>query len=211
MAPEALLFFVRYPEPGRAKTRLIPRLGPAGAAHVYRRVAEEVAREVARFSRPDLVRAALVDPPERLEEARSWLGGAFEAVPQARGDLGRRLSAAFGWAFERGAGPVVAMGTDCLDLRGDLLAEAFDALSTMDAVLGPALDGGYYLIGLSRPIPEVFEGIPWSTDRVTGAALERLARRGATCRMLPPLRDLDTPEDLDALLPRWGPVLGGNT
>ncbi len=208
MAPEALLFFVRYPVAGEAKTRLIPRLGPEGAAKVYRLIAEEVAGEVRRFPRPDLIRVAFVEPPERLEEARGWLGKGFEFEPQARGDLGERLTDAFNWAFGKGAGRVVVIGTDCLDLRGNLLQEAFEALMQNDAVLGPALDGGYYLIGLSRPLPEVFEGIPWSTEKVSRAALERLGRCKATCKLLPPLRDLDTPEDLDALLPRWGEVLG---
>jgi rSAM/selenodomain-associated transferase 1 len=205
---ETLLLFVRYPEAGRVKTRLIPRLGPEGAARVYRRMAEAVAKEVEALERPGLARLALVEPAERLEEVSRWLGPGFAALPQVEGDLGKRLQAGFAHAFAGGSERVAAIGADCLDLSRGILEEAFDRLRGCDAVLGPALDGGYYLIGLARPMPELFREMAWSTAGVLQATLERIGRAGARASLLPALRDLDTPEDLEALLPRWRHILG---
>ncbi len=213
IAAESLLIFFRFPEAGRVKTRLIPRLGPEGAAALYRRLAEHVLRQARLVSRSRLACAAFVEPPEKLEEARRWIGPEWAergwlVLPQGGEDLGRRMAAAFEWAFASGARRAVAIGTDCLDAGAETLDAAFEALSSADAVLGPALDGGYYLLGLARMIPEVFHGIEWSTARVLEATKIRLAAAGASFRELATLRDLDTPEDLDALLPRWGEVLG---
>jgi len=204
---EVLLLFVRYPEAGRVKTRLIPALGADGAAALYERMAGEVAAHVARLRRPALRRVALVEPPERVAVVGQWLGEGFAAVAQADGDLGARLTAAFSAAFAGGARRVVAIGSDCLDLTPELLHEAFDALCRVDAVVGPALDGGYYLIGLGRAIPAAFAAVPWSSPDTLTATLDRLQAAGAAVHLLRSLRDLDTPGDLDALLPRWGALL----
>jgi len=204
---EALLLFVRYPEAGRVKTRLISALGAEGAAALYERMAGEVAARVAKLRRPGLRRVALVEPPERVAAVGEWLGEGFTAVPQADGDLGARLTAAFAAAFDGGARRVVAIGSDCLDLTPELIHEAFDTLGRVEAVVGPALDGGYYLIGLGRAIPAAFAAIPWSSPDTLTATLDRLQGAGASLHLLPRLRDLDTPGDLDALLPRWGALL----
>jgi hypothetical protein len=207
VACEVLLLFLRYPEAGRVKTRLIPALGAAGAAALYERMAGEIARRVAGLRRPGLRRMALVEPAEQAVVVREWLGDRFAVAPQVEGDLGVRLTAAFAAAFAAGAERVVAIGSDCLDLTTELLGEAFDALGRVDAVAGPALDGGYYLIALRRPIPAAFAAIPWSTPDTLTVTLDRLQGAGASLYLLPPLRDLDTAEDLDALLPRWGALL----
>jgi rSAM/selenodomain-associated transferase 1 len=204
---ETLLLFVRYPEAGRVKTRLIPALGADGAAALYERMAEAIARRIGGLRRPGLRRVALVEPAQRLAAVGAWLGDGFAFDAQVEGDLGVRLGAAFAAAFEDGARRVVAIGSDCLDLTPELLGEAFDALDRMDAVVGPALDGGYYLIGLRRPIPAAFAAIPWSSADTLATTLDRLQDNGASVHLLRPLRDLDTPADLDALLPRWGTLL----
>jgi len=205
---EILLLFVRHPEAGRAKTRLIPALGAAGAAGLYRRMASLVAAEAGRLVRPGLGHVALVEPPEQVGEVGCWLGSPWQALPQAAGDLGVRLATAFNDAFTTGASRVVAMGTDCLDLDAPLLGRAFDHLTDHDAVVGLATDGGYYLLGLSRPVAGCFDQIPWSTAETLAATRARLAAAGCTVAELAPLRDLDTPEDLAALAPRWGARLG---
>jgi len=204
---EVLLLFVRYPEAGRVKTRLIPALGVEGAAALYERMAGEIAGRVAGWQRPGLRRVAVVEPPERTEAIREWLGEGFVAAPQAAGDLGDRLTAAFASAFATGAARVLAIGSDCLDLTPAYLGEAFDALHRVDAVLGPALDGGYTLIGLRRPIPAAFAAIPWSSPDTRTVTLDRLQGAGASVHLLKPLRDIDTADDLDALLSRWQHVL----
>jgi len=208
---EVLLLFVRYPEAGRVKTRLIPALGADGAAALYERMAGEVAARVAKLRRPGLRRVALVEPPEQVAAVGEWLGEGFTAVAQADGDLGARLTAAFAAAFAGGARRVVAIGSDCLDLTPELIHEAFDALGRIDAVVGPALDGGYYLIGLGRAIPATFTAIPWSSPDTLTVTLDRLQGAGASVHLLPQLRDLDTPGDLAALLPRWGALLRPST
>jgi len=205
---EILFLFVRHPEAGRAKTRLIPALGAEGAAALYRRMAAGIAAEAGRLVRPGLGHVALVEPPERVGDVGSWLGSPWSPWPQAAGDLGVRLAAAFDDAFARGARRVVAMGTDCLDLDADLLGRAFDHLGDHDAVVGPATDGGYYLIGLTHPVAGCFEQIPWSTAETLDTTRARLAAAGCTVAELAPLHDLDTPDDLAALAPRWGARLG---
>jgi rSAM/selenodomain-associated transferase 1 len=207
VAGEVLLFFVRYPEAGRVKTRLIPALGAEGAAALYERMAAAIAARVGALRRPGLRRLALVGPREQRAAVGAWLGDGFVVEAQVDGDLGVRLAAAFASAFAGGARRVVAVGSDCLDLTSELLGEAFDALGHVDSVIGPALDGGYYLIGLRRPMPGMFAGIPWSTPDTRTVTLDRLNAAGASVHLLPPLRDLDTAEDLKALLPRWGAVL----
>ncbi|UCF67281.1 MAG: TIGR04282 family arsenosugar biosynthesis glycosyltransferase [Acidobacteriota bacterium] len=197
---ELLLVFVRSPRPGRVKTRLIARLGAHGAARLYRELAEQVARQAGRLERPGLVQRAVVDPPGAIEEVSAWLGPRFEAVAQRAGDLGERLSGAFEEAFDEGARRVVAIGTDCVDVTPVLLGEAFDELMRADAVLGPALDGGYYLIGLARPFPSAFERIPWSSERTLQVTRERLSDAGARIALLPALRDVDDEADLDLLI-----------
>ena len=102
-----------------------------------------------------------------------WLGPDLACLPQARGDLGARLESAFAAAFADGATAVLAMGTDCPGLTTDRLRAALAALAASDLVLGPATDGGYYLIGLARPAPELFAGVPWGTERVLAATLAR--------------------------------------
>lgn len=201
---EILLLFVRFPEAGRAKTRLIPALGADGAAALYRRMATEVAAEAGRLARLGLGHRALVEPPERVGEVGRWLGPRWQAVAQAAGDLGARLSAAFDDAFAAGATRVVAIGTDCLDLDTDLLGLAFDHLGDHDAVVGPATDGGYYLIGLAHPVASCFEAVPWSTSETLSVTRARLAAADCTVAELPELCDLDTPDDLAALAPQWG-------
>jgi rSAM/selenodomain-associated transferase 1 len=122
---------------------------------------------------------------------------------QRGADLGQRLTAAVTDAFTDGAGPLLVIGTDAPTLTGDHLTAAFTALEGHDVALGPALDGGYYLIGLREPHTSLFTLGPdvWSTDRVL-AATRALARgERLSVGLLPPLRDLDTPEDAAALLP----------
>ena len=195
---EAIFLFLRYPEAGKAKTRLIPELGAERAAEVYRKMAEQVATLVREFDRPGLLKVAYYDPADKGEEIRQWLGEGFHLVAQPDGDMGRRLEDAFVGGFRKGARRIVALGTDCVELTEEILSEAFEALYLSDAAIGPALDGGYYLMGLNRPCHSVFRGIPWSTDKTLRETLARLRGCGLNVRLLPPLTDIDTPEDLRA-------------
>ena len=207
IAGDALLLFTKQPEPGRAKTRLIPALGEEGAAELHARLARHAADLARMIPIVPLRRVACVAPPAWCEQAPSLLGEGLEIWPQCEGNLGERLQAAFRRAFDEGASRVAVYGSDCPDLRADLIEQAFRALRTHDACFGPAEDGGYYLLGLGRPMAAVFEDVPWSCAETGRVTLERLAAERAWVHHLPPLHDLDRPEDLGALRARHPSLL----
>jgi len=196
---EHLIVFTRYPEPGRTKTRLIPGLGAAGAALVQRQMTEHSLRtvRVIQQQRPLQVWVCYAGAEEAA--FRDWLGEDWNYLPQAEGDLGDRMVAAFRHAFSHNAERVITIGIDCPDITPALLTEALDQLHSQDLVLGPASDGGYYLIGLQRVIPSLFKAMDWGTDRVLADSLSRAAAAGLDIAQLTTLTDIDYPEDL----PRW--------
>ncbi len=207
---EALVLFVRAPVPGQTKTRLARAIGPERAAEVYRRMAEAVFRmalEASADRRRLLVWAA---PGERAHEVQRWLSAAcrddaahFEIRAQPDADLGARLSAAFEDAFAAGAKRVVVVGSDCMELGVVECAQAFVALEDHDAVIGPALDGGYYLLGLRRHRPRIFEDIAWGSASVGAQTLSRLRAERATVALLRVLSDIDTGPDLERAAVAW--------
>jgi uncharacterized protein len=115
---------------------------------------------------------------------------------QGQGDLGARMAAAFQNSFDSGIDKVAIIGTDCPDLKAEIMSKAFDELDRSDLVLGPAQDGGYYLIGLRRSLPELFEGINWGTDEVLAQTRTITQNLGLNIAELPTLTDIDRPEDL---------------
>ncbi|MBW2059251.1 MAG: TIGR04282 family arsenosugar biosynthesis glycosyltransferase [Deltaproteobacteria bacterium] len=194
--PDRLIVFTRYPEPGKTKTRLIPSLGPRGAAELQRRMTEHTmarARELRRI-RPLHIEIRYDGGAEHL--VRTWLGPGFSYQSQGGGDLGRRMAVAFRDAFLDGADRVVLVGTDCPDLTENHLGEAFDSLKKTDVVLGPARDGGYYLIGLRQARADLFLDMPWGTEKVLERTRQVAEGLGASVRLLEALGDMDRPEDL---------------
>ncbi|BDG10007.1 TIGR04282 family arsenosugar biosynthesis glycosyltransferase [Anaeromyxobacter paludicola] len=188
----------KAPIPGFAKTRLIPRLGPEGAAALHALLLERTARAVLAAGFDE---AALWCAPDRhapgLDAVRRLPGLALRDQPE--GDLGARMRAAF--EAHLAAGPVVLVGTDCPALGPAELAAARGALwDGAEVVLVPAEDGGYAAIGLSRLHPSLFDGVPWGSSAVLAETRARIARLGWRCRELPPERDVDLPEDLEWLL-----------
>ncbi|WP_242140636.1 TIGR04282 family arsenosugar biosynthesis glycosyltransferase [Sphingomonas sp. TREG-RG-20F-R18-01] len=188
MAIPRVVLFTRYPEPGRAKTRLIPALGPEGAAALHRRLTEHTLAAVRASDLPHELRVTGAPPDAFLE----WLGP-VEIADQGEGDLGERLERA-GPPY-----PTLFIGADAPDLSADLLVQASQALLNRTAVIGPAEDGGYWLLGLAQPITGIFRDIAWSSDRVFNQTISRLAATGVTPELLPRLSDCDRPEDLE----RW--------
>lgn len=196
-----ILVFTRYPEPGKAKTRLIPALGAVGAAALHRELAERAVNGVRRATRLLLAKLHILFEGGSLPLMEEWLGLGTTYAPQAGGDLGARLIAATNDAFRRGADEIVVMGSDCPDLNELILRGAFEALGTYDMVIGPAADGGYYLIGLRasscrQAIPAVFQGLEWGSDSVYERTLEIARHCGLSVFSLPELGDIDRPEDL---------------
>jgi rSAM/selenodomain-associated transferase 1 len=201
---DVLLVFVKHPQPGAAKTRLIPTLGPENAADLYRVLAEEEIRGT-RPQGDEYRRLFFFAPEEASAEVEGWLPGE-RLLPQLGADLGARMSAAFAAAFAGGARRAAIVGTDVPWVSREVVLVAFAALDGHDVVLGPAQDGGYYLMALSRHRPALFEGIAWSTPGVLAATAERAGALGLSVSLLEPLRDIDTIEDLRAEWPRLRPL-----
>ncbi|MBI4230214.1 MAG: TIGR04282 family arsenosugar biosynthesis glycosyltransferase [Planctomycetes bacterium] len=194
--PDTLLVFARYPEAGKVKTRLARDLGVRRALAVYRSLLRRTLDlAIARDTAGQRVRIR-VAPARRLESFRSGPGRRLPCLAQSGGDLGNRLRRAFEHAWREGSRRIVVIGSDCPGLTARHLDRAFRELRAADAVLGPARDGGYYLLGLSRPAGRVFDRIPWSTDRVLATTLARMRRLRLTHRLLGTLRDVDTAADL---------------
>ena len=207
MSERALVVFVKHPRPGAVKTRLAASIGPEAAADLYRALVERVL-EATTPEPGDYERLVFFDPPGALAEMRAWLPG-VRLLPQEGDDLGARMADAFARAFARGARRVAIVGTDVPGVARETVLEALSALDAADVALGPAEDGGYCLLALREPRPELFSGIAWSTPTVAAETRSRAAASGLTVRELPALRDLDTLEDLRGLWPRLEGLLEG--
>ena len=191
-----LIVFTRLPRPGETKTRLIPALGRDGSAAIHDRLARHAIGRASGY--------VLRHPATRLEirvaggkpvEARTWLGkGRWRG--QGGGDLGARMARASSETFDAGSSKVVIIGTDCPRLDDETIASAFDALDRSDVVFGPAVDGGYYLVGLSERCPELFGGVTWGSGGVLARSLENARALGLHCHLLGMLPDVDLPGDL---------------
>jgi rSAM/selenodomain-associated transferase 1 len=210
---ESLILFARPPVPGRVKTRLIPALGESGATHLYEAFLKDAAR-MAIAVRRDRPRAGLT--AEWAEHGGiealpldSWLPGPFMHRAQSRGDLGARMAAALGRRIAY-CGRAVLMGTDFPDLPPEIAAKSLESLEEMEnskpgsrcAVLGPARDGGYYLIGVNAVAAGMIPALDWGGDGVFDAQKKILESLGFRVHILPEWRDVDSPEDLDALRER---------
>lgn len=189
-----ILIFAKAPAAGRVKTRLIPALGPQGAAELHARLLGEV---VARLSAARIAPIELwCDPdPAAVPFARLARAYGLTCHRQQGADLGERMRRAAAEALGRGA-PVLLVGTDCPPLDGAYVASALAAMAGQDAVLGPAEDGGYVLLGLRRAAPELFADLPWGTEQVAAITRERMQGLGWRWAEQPALWDLDRPADL---------------
>ena len=196
MTRNRLVIFTRYPEPHTAKTRLIPALGPDGAA----RLQGDLTRHTLAWVR-ELAEGFPVSVEVRFEggdtqKMATAFGNGFPYRPQGPGDLGCRMELVFAEAFLEGAERIVIIGADCPEITTELIRESFERLAACDLVLGPATDGGYYLIGLRRREPRLFTDIPWGTERVFEETLRRANELSLKVSHLKTLSDVDRPQDL---------------
>ncbi len=200
----ALVVFAKAPIPGQVKTRLCPPLTPDEAATLHGSfVLDTVERTKAATRRFDLpVDRYLACAPSsdhaffKIMEARQGI----RLIDQMGDGLGERMAGVFDRLFARGYQSVVLVGTDVPTLPLDEYQRAFSLLKSHDLVLGPARDGGYYLVGLTRPEPGLFTGIPWSTDHVLRTTEEKARSLGLAMALTAPWRDADTIDDLTALI-----------
>ena len=196
-----LIVFGRYPRVGMTKTRLIPALGPAGAAALQKRLAEKTVATARQAAMRIGARLVFCHDGGNAQQLCQWLGGRpIRYLAQAAGDLGRRMHLAMQRAFDVGARRVVLVGTDIPGLTTEMLEEAFSALHEKDLVFGPSIDGGYWLVGMAKP-ENIFAGIVWSRPDVLEKSLALARKKGMTSHLLAPLNDLDTPDDLAR---EWG-------
>lgn len=196
MKRQHLIIFTRYPQPGRTKTRLIPAVGSEGAAALQR----DMTRHVIGIARQCEERSG-VSIEVRFEggdatQMESAFGSGLLYREQGPGDLGDRLQRAFADASGGGAERIIAIGADCPEITGQLLEDAFQRLTSRDLVIGPASDGGYYLIGLRRPEHALFADVSWGEKQVLEQTLCRARQLSMTTDQLEMLSDVDRPEDL---------------
>ena len=196
-----LILFTRYPEPGTTKTRMIPELGTEGAALLQRQMTEHIFSSVTRFAGLQSIGVQVRYEGGSQKLMRAWLGTKFDYRPQGHGNIGIRMSRALGDGFEDGCPAVVIIGSDIPDISSDILESAFNGLANQELVVGPAADGGYYLIGMRRSAmnranPQIFEGIQWGTDAVLSQTLAIARDLKLKYCLLDTLKDVDRPEDL---------------
>lgn len=200
-AAPAALVLARAPRPGRCKTRLEPLLGPEGCARLQAALIRRTARWAVAVA-PDAAFVA-VDPPDGEADIRPLVPAGTRLFPQAAGDLGERLAAATAAVFDVHSGPLLTVGTDLVRLHaGHAAAALADLRAGCHVTIGPTLDGGYYLIGLSEPRPRLF-ALPsevWGGPEVWTATIAAAQADGLGLGLLRAERDLDTPADARALL-----------
>jgi len=205
MSRYTLIVFLKRPRAGEVKTRLARALGAPLAARLYRVLAEaEVANTAPTGAEYD--RLFAFAPADAGVELNAWFPGNVW-LPQEGRDLGERMAGAMETAFDRGAERVAIIGSDVPWVSRELVLKAFAALDEHDVVLGPARDGGYYLIALAQPASGIFESIAWSTDTVASETLRRVAQRGWTHGLLETLPDIDTVDDLRSEWHRVEPLI----
>jgi rSAM/selenodomain-associated transferase 1 len=194
MKPVHILIFAKAPLPGRAKTRLVPVLGEAGAAQLALRLFQ-LALQQAQAAAIGPVELCMSPAPDAPEWAGTPIPDGIETSDQGEGDLGERMARAARRCIEHGEA-VLLTGTDCPELTAARLSEAARQLATHDAVLYPAADGGYPLLGLRGFHPGLFRDMPWSTGTVARLTLERMAELNWRVWTGETLHDIDTPADL---------------
>lgn len=197
-----LIIFSRFPEVGRTKTRLIPALGPQGAADLQTQMTESIVHTAQRACERWGARLEICFWGGDRTMMAQWLGSEFHYQHQGPGNLGEKMARAFQRSFDQGSDRTVIIGSDCPSLTPEDMGQAFRTLERKDLVLGPATDGGYYLIALRRSHPELFQNIAWGTDQVFAQTLAIALHWGLSVGYLPPRNDIDRPEDLWCAWPR---------
>jgi rSAM/selenodomain-associated transferase 1 len=187
--------FARAPVPGRVKTRLVPALSPDDACELYRAFLGDL------FERLGPVKShkTVFLDGEPAETVRATMPKSWGLVPQADGDLGARMASAFASLLDRPGRRAVLIGSDSPDIPLVHIRHAFQKLRHRDVVIGPAMDGGYYLIGMHAPAPGIFDGVRWGESSVLMQTVERIEKAGLTLSLLPPWYDVDDEASLSLL------------
>ncbi len=196
--------FVKPPIPGHVKTRLARSIGNKAACKIYRRLADSIVDQIKASGIP---MAIFFDGEDSSKLPESWRKDSVICQKQTGDNLGKRMVEAFARLFAEGIEQVVLIGSDIVGLDSGYLVKAFDQLNTHDMVIGPALDGGYCLVGFNMEQfkSELFEDTPWSTDMVLELTLKKAATAGLSTALIDALQDIDTIDDLHSkysMIPR---------
>jgi rSAM/selenodomain-associated transferase 1 len=192
--PNRLIIFVKNPELGKVKTRLAQTIGNEQALHIYLRLLDHTQTISSKVAANRAVYYT-----DFIDTNDLWPEAQFQKYLQTGNNLGERMKNAFATAFAEGFKKVVIIGSDCPQLNQAHIAEAFDLLSAHEVVIGPAVDGGYYLLGMKRLIPELFTNKIWSTPKVLSQTIADFERLHLSYYRMETLRDIDTAEDLNIL------------
>ena len=186
-----LIIFVKNPVKGRVKTRLAITIGDDKALEIYKKMLVytlKISKEL------DCKKAVFYS--DKIDEHDMWHKAGFDQFVQRGNDLGERMHNAFRYAFSQNFSRVVIIGSDCLELEKEMMEKAFQALMDNDVVLGPAKDGGYYLIGMKKLYPALFQNKQWSTSQVFQNTMKDIGRLKIRTKLLPVLSDIDEEKDL---------------
>lgn len=190
-----LIIFTRYPEPGKAKTRLIPAIGAQAAAQLQRQMTEYTLAQALQLQNQGFLTIEVRFTDGSLALMQNWLGTQVAYHAQGGGDLGARIANSLTVAFTNGNQRIAVIGTDCPELTAELIKSAFEQLNDCDVVLGPAVDGGYYLIALKQ-LHTLFSGIDWGSSQVLQQTVTIAQKLNLSIAYLPRLVDIDRPDDL---------------
>ncbi len=198
---DQLILFTRYPRPGKVKTRMVPALGETGAARLHDKLTRRCLDRLLPLCANGEISFSVFYTGGSRRRMQAWLPG-VSLVRQTGTDLGKRMIAAFSHARTRGKKRILLMGSDCPDLSAAVIRQGLTALRHHDLVIGPAHDGGYYLIGIgSRYAPAdlhpLMDTIAWGTANVLADTIARIKNAGISYALLPLLHDIDRPEDLE--------------
>lgn len=190
----ALIIFLRYPKTGEVKTRLAKTTSSEFAVKFYKTCSEKIITDVKKLN--SINRFVFFSNKEENIQVKKWLGGKLFYSPQEGDNLGSRMENAFEKVFSSGAEKAVIIGTDVPDLSKNIIEEAFKTLDDNDIVIGPSKDGGYYLLGMKKIYPELFNGIEFSTNTVFNETINQIEKLNLSFCTLPELQDIDTEDDL---------------
>lgn len=186
-----LIIFLKAPRLGTVKTRLAKEIGASAACAAYKKLVGLLIGNLRALPAVEL----RFSPDDASAEIQPWSHGGWMLHPQGPGDLGEKLKRAFAESFDTGAQRVVIIGSDCPAVTAPDIELAWESLSTNDVVLGPATDGGYWLIGLRRKTPALFDNVPWSTPTVLATTMRRIEEEHLSVKLLRELRDIDERAD----------------
>jgi uncharacterized protein len=193
---EALIIFTKNPIPGKVKTRLAATVGKDKALKIYKQLIQYTIELTNQLPIPKFLYYS-----DSIDLNDNWSNSLYKKMLQSGAGLGEKMKNAFSDLFDQGYDKVLIIGTDCPELSPGIINAAFDKLNNHDVVIGPARDGGYYLLGMKKLYPVLFQDISWSTDQVLHQTLSACVDSGLSNLLLDELSDIDNEEDLIALKP----------